>query len=87
MDNQSLSHTKYNCTYHVVFIPKYRRKAMYGKHGSEMGKILSMVCKITGVELLKGGICPDHVHMYMSIPPKMNISGVVVVKCFCNALV
>ena len=49
---------------------------MYGKHGSEMGKILSTVCKITGVELLKGGICPDHVHMYMSIPPKMNISGV-----------
>ena len=74
LDNQSLAHTKYNCTYHIVFIPKYRRKALYGKYGKEMGEILSMVCRITGVELLKGGVCPDHIHMYVAIPPKMSVS-------------
>ena len=74
MDNLSLSHTKYNCTYHVVFIPKYRRKIMYGRIGKEIGQILSTICKIIGVELLRGGVCPDHVHMYISIPPKMSIS-------------
>lgn len=58
MDNQILAHTKYNCTYHIVFIPKYRRKVMYGKIGKEVGEILSTVCKITGVELIKGGVCP-----------------------------
>lgn len=77
MDNQSLSHTKYNCTYHIVFIPKYRRKTMYGKVGKEIGEIISYICKITGVELIKGGVCPDHVHLYVSIPPKMSISTVV----------
>ena len=76
LDNQSLAHTKYNCTYHIVFIPKYRRKALYGKYGKEMGEILSMVCRITGVELLKGGVCPDHIHMYVAIPPKMSLSNV-----------
>ena len=74
MDNLSLSHTKYNCTYHVVFIPKYRRKIMFGRIGKEIGQILSTICKIIGVELLRGGVCPDHVHMYISIPPKMSIS-------------
>jgi putative transposase len=76
MDNQILAHTKYNCTYHIVFIPKYRRKVMYGKIGKEVGGILSAVCKITGMHLIKGGICPDHVHLYASIPPKMGISDV-----------
>ena len=76
MDDLSLTHTKYNCTYHVVFVPKYRRKIMYGQLKEEIGQILSMVCKITGVQLIKGGICPDHVHMYLSIPPKMSVSNV-----------
>ena len=76
MDNQILSHTKYNCTYHLVFIPKYRRKVMYGKLGKEIGEILSIVCKITGITLIKGSVCPNHVHMYVSIPPKMSISTV-----------
>lgn len=76
MDNQILAHTKYNCTYHIVFIPKYRRKVMYGKIGKEVGEILSTVCKITGVKLIKGGVCPNHVHLYVSIPPKMSISEV-----------
>ncbi len=76
MDNQILSHKKYNCTYHIVFIPKYRRKIMYGKLGKETGEILSTVCKITGVVLIKGSVCPNYVHMYVSIPPKMSISTV-----------
>ena len=76
MDNQILAHTKYNCTYHIVFIPKYRRKVMYWKIGKEVGEILSTVCKITGVELVKDGVCPNHVHLYVSIPPKMSISEV-----------
>ncbi len=77
MDSQILAHTKYNCTYHIVFIPKYRRKVMYGKIGKEVGVILSTVCKITGVELIKGGVCPNHVHLYVSISPKMSISEVI----------
>ena len=76
MDNQILAHTKYNCTYHIVFIPKYRRKVMYGEIGKEVGEILSIVCKITGIHLIKGGICPNHVHLYVSIPPKMSMSDV-----------
>ena len=76
MDNQILAHTKYNCTYHIVFIPKYRRNVMYGKIGKEVGEILSTVCKITGIQLIRGGICPNHVHLYVSIPPKMSISDV-----------
>ena len=76
MDNQILAHTKYNCTYHIVFIPKYRRKVMYGKIEKEVGEILSTVCKITGVKLIKGGVCLNHVHLYVSILPKMSISEV-----------
>lgn len=76
MDDLSLTHTKYNCTYHIVFVPKYRRKVMYGQLRQEVGQILSTVCKITGVQLIKGGVCPDHVHMYISIPPKMSLSTV-----------
>lgn len=76
MDDLSLTHTKYNCTYHIVFVPKYRRKVMYGQLREEVGQILSTVCKITGVQLIKGGICLDHVHMYVSIPPKMSLSTV-----------
>lgn len=76
MDDLSLTHTKYNCTYHIVFVPKYRRKVMYGQLKHEVGQILSAVCKITGIQLIKGGVCPDHVHMYISIPPKMSLSTV-----------
>ncbi len=59
MDNQILAHTKYNCTYHIVFIPKYRRKVMYGKIGKEIGEILSTVCKITGIQLIRGRRMPE----------------------------
>lgn len=76
MDNQIVAHMKYDCTYHIVFIPKYRRKAMYGAIGKEVGELLSTVCKITGVQLIQGGVCPNHVHLYVSIPPKMSVSDV-----------
>lgn len=77
MDNQILAHTKYNYTYHIVFILKYRRKAMYGKFGEEIGRILSTVCKITGIYLIRGCVCPNHVHLNVSIPPKMSIQDVI----------
>lgn len=76
MDDQSIAHTKHNCTYHIIFIPKYRRKVMYGQVGKEIGEIISTVCKISGVDLIRGGVCPDHVHIYVSIPPKMSVSSV-----------
>ena len=74
MDNQSLSHTKFNCTYHVVFIPKYRRKTLYGALRTDVRDILKKVCDIEGIQLIQGAVCAAHVHIYMSIPPKMSIS-------------
>ncbi|WP_029202079.1 IS200/IS605 family transposase, partial [Oribacterium sp. NK2B42] len=65
MDNQSLSHSKYNCTYHIVFIPKYRRKVMYGKLQAEVGQLLGKVCKMEGVTIIKAATMTDHVHMYV----------------------
>ena len=80
MDNQSLSHTKYNCTYHVVFIPKYRRKTMYGSLRTDVRDILKKVCDIKGIQLIEGAVCADHVHIYMAIPPKMSISTAIMMK-------
>ena len=77
MDNQSLAHSRYNCTYHIVFIPKYRRKVMFGTLRKEVGEILGKVCKMEGVEILKAATLPDHVHMYVSIPPKQSVSKAV----------
>ncbi len=77
MDDLSLSHTKYNCKYHIVFILKYRRKVMYGKVRKDVVEIMKHLCKIEGIELIEGAVCADHVHMYVSIPPKVSISSVV----------
>ena len=74
MDNQSLAHSRYNCTYNIVFIPKYRRKVMFGKLRKDVGEILGKVCKMEGVTILKAATLPEHVHMYVSIPPKLNVS-------------
>ena len=65
MDEQSLAHTKYNCKYHIVFIPKYRRKAMYGQVRKDIVEILKHLCKIEDVQLIEGAVCSDHVHMYV----------------------
>ena len=74
-DIHSLSHTKWNCKYHIVFAPKYRRKVFYQEKRAEVGKILRQLCEWKGVGLLEGEVCPDHVHILVEIPPKMSVSG------------
>lgn len=71
----SLSHTKWNCLYHIVFTPKYRRKIFYGQKRAEIGKILRELCKWYGVEIIEAEVCPDHIHMLVSIPPKLSVSS------------
>ena len=74
MDNQSISHTTWNCTYHIVFIPKYRKKILFGKVRKDVGEILRKLCEMKGVELIEGATRPDHVHMYVAIPPKLSVA-------------
>ena len=71
MDINSLAHTKWNCKYHIVFAPKYRRKVAYGKMKQDIANILSMLCKRKSVEIVEAEICPDHVHMLVKIPPSL----------------
>ena len=73
-DLHSLSHTKWNCKYHLVFAPKFRRKVIYGKLKADIAKVLSMLCKRKGVKIVEAEMCPDHVHMLIEIPPKYGIS-------------
>ena len=74
-DIKSLAHTKWNCKYHVVFAPKYRRKVFYEEKRLEIGAILRELCRWKGVEIIEAEVCPDHIHMLISIPPKMSVSG------------
>ena len=76
-DKKSLAHTKWNCKYHIVFAPKYRRKILYGELKSEIGKILRELCEWKQVNILEAELCPDHVHMLVEIPPKTSVSGFV----------
>lgn len=76
MDKNSLAHTRWNCKYHVVFAPKYRRQVIYGKIKGDIGKILRKLCDQKGVEILEATACSDHVHMVLAIPPKYSISSV-----------
>ena len=71
----SLAHTKWNCKYHIVFAPKYRRKVFYEGKRIEIREILRTLCRWKGVEVIEGEICPDHIHMLVSIPPKMSVAG------------
>ena len=73
-DINSLSHTKWNCKYHIVFAPKYRRKAFYGSNRLEIGAILRELCSWKEVTIIEAEVCPDHVHMFVEIPPKLSIS-------------
>ena len=73
-DTHTLSHTTWNCKYHVVFAPKYRRKIFYGEKRAEIGAILRQLCKWKGVNILEAEVCPDHVHMLVEIPPKYSVS-------------
>ena len=75
MDNSSLAHTKWNCKYHVVFAPKYRRQIIYGKIKVDIGIILRKLCERKGVEIIEANACPDHIHMLVSIPPKVAVSS------------
>ena len=76
-DIHSLAHSKWNCKYHIVFAPKYRRQAMFGERGREIGAILRELCKWKGVNIIEAEICKDHVHMLVEIPPKISVSGFV----------
>jgi putative transposase len=73
-DNNSLSHTKWNCKYHIIFSPKYRRKEIYGKLKTDIGKILRQLCIQKHVEIIEAEACPDHIHMLVSIPPNISVS-------------
>ncbi len=75
MDNKSLAHTQWNCKYHIVFTPKYRRQAIYGKLKPDIGIILRKLCDNKGVEVLEATACIDHIHMVVMIPPKMSVSS------------
>lgn len=77
MDKNTLAHTKWNCKYHIVFAPKYRRRVIYGKIKVDIGKILRKLCEQKGVEIIEANLCPDHIHMLVSIPPKMSVSSFV----------
>ena len=75
-DTNSLAHTTWNCKYHIVFAPKYRRKVFFGQKRREIGAILRSLCEWKEVNLIEGEICPDHVHMLVEIPPKYSVSSV-----------
>ena len=70
----SLSHTKYYTRYYIIFTPKYKRKIIYNSLRKDIGEYLSKLCKYKGVKLIEGHLMPDHVHMLVSIPPKLSVS-------------
>ena len=74
-DNNTLAHTTWNCKYHIVFAPKYRRKVFYGEKRTEIREILRQLCQWKGVEIIEGEVCPDHIHLLLSIPPKISVSS------------
>ena len=74
-DNNTLAHTTWNCKYHIVFAPKYRRKVFYGEKRAEIREILRQLCQWKGVEIIEGEVCPDHIHLLLSIPPKISVSS------------
>ncbi|MBO5779109.1 MAG: IS200/IS605 family transposase [Clostridia bacterium] len=73
-DTNSLSHSKWNCKYHIVFAPKYRRQVIYGKIKADIGKILRQLCEMKGVQIIEAEACPDHIHMLVSIPPHISVA-------------
>ena len=73
-DTNGLAHTKWNCKYHIVFTPKYRRQIIYKKISSDIGQIVRMLCARKGVEIIEAAAMPDHIHLYVSIPLKYSVS-------------
>ncbi len=76
LDVESLAHTKWECKYHIVFTPKYRRQIIYGKIKEDIGKMLRKLCEYKGVEIHGAEACKDHIHMLVSIPPKYSVSQI-----------
>ena len=76
MDKNSLAHTSWNCKYHIVFAPKYRRQVIYGKLKQVIGKTLRDLCERKGINIIEAECCPDHIHMLLEIPPKYSVSQI-----------
>ena len=76
MDKNSLAHTRWECKYHIVFAPKFRRKIIYNQIREDVGRILRELCDRKGVEIIEAEACPDHIHMLVRIPPKYSVSEV-----------
>ena len=76
LDTESLAHTRWNCKYHIVFAPKYRRQVIYGKIKKDIGIMLRKLCEYKQVEILEAEACKDHIHMLVSIPPKYSVSQI-----------
>ena len=74
MDDNSLAHTQWNCKYHIVFAPKFRRQIIYGRLKVSIGRILRELCERKHVEIIEANACPDHIHMLVKIPPKMTVA-------------
>ena len=77
MNRYSLSHSKWKCQYHIIFIPKYRKKVLYGQLRADVREIIIKLCKYKNVEIIEGAVCKDHVHLCVSIPPKESVSDFV----------
>lgn len=75
IDTNSIAHTTWNCKYHIVFAPKYRRQIIYGKLKGDIGQIIRKLCEWKGVEIHEAEACSDHIHMLVSIPPKISVSS------------
>jgi putative transposase len=76
LDKNTLSHTTWECKYHLIFAPKYRRQVIYGKIKQDVGKILRDLCERKGIEIIEAELCKDHVHMLVRIPPKFSVSEI-----------
>ncbi len=77
MNSSSLSHTRWKCQYHIVFIPKYRRKVLFGQVRADIREIIKKLCEYKNIEIVEGAVCSDHVHLCVSIPPKESVSNFV----------
>ena len=76
-DWQSLSHVRWECKYHVVIVPKFRKKKLYGRFRERVGRIIKDLCRQRGIEFIEGHLMPDHIHMCLSVPPKFSIAFVI----------
>lgn len=82
MDNKSISHTRWKCQYHIVFIPKYRKKTLYGKVKEDIREIIKTLCKYKDVEIIAGAVCVDHIHLSVAIRKRQIVrTSTMVAKC------